>query len=61
MEAAVRLDGWVKNLLPCHREKSLEESRIYPCNGRFIQLTPRGLRRFWKRQLPLIKQFDQLA
>ena len=61
MEAALRLDGWVKNLLACLREKSLNEVRIYPCNGRFIQLTPRGLRRFWKRQLPLIKQFDQPA
>ncbi len=61
VETAVRLDDWVKNLLACLREKSLDEVRIYPCNGRFIQLTPRGLRRFWKRQLPLIKQFDQLA
>jgi len=61
METAAQLDGWVKDLLICLRKKSLDEVRIYPCNGRFIQLTPRGLRRFWKRQLPLVEQLDQPA
>ena len=61
MEAAAHLDEWVKDLLGCLRKKSLDEVRIYPCNGSFIQLTSRGLRRFWKQRLSLVEQFDQEA
>jgi len=61
MEAAAHLNDWVRDLLGCFREKTLDDVRIYPCNGSFIQLTSRGLRRFWKRRLSLIEQFDQEA
>ena len=61
MEAAAHLDDWVKDLLGCLGGKSLDGIRIYPCNGKFIQLTPRGLRRFWKRPLSVVLQFDQEA
>jgi len=61
MEAAARLDGWTKDLLGCLGGKSLDEIRIYPCNGSYIQLTSRSLRRLWKRQLSLVEQFDQEA
>jgi len=59
MEAAAHLDDWVRDLLGCFREKTLDEVCIYPCNGSFLRLTSRGLKRFWKRQLPLVAQFDQ--
>ena len=61
MEAAAHLDDWVKDLLGCLGGKSLDEIRIYPCNGSYIQLTSRSLRRLWKRQLSVVLQFDQEA
>lgn len=61
IEAALHLDDWVEDLLGCIKKKTLEEIRVYPCNGRLIQLTPRGLKRFWKRQHRVVGQFDQPA
>lgn len=45
-------ENWITPLLQALRDGSLDQLELVPCNGKQYQLTPGGLKRWWRRKKP---------
>ena len=54
-------EQWLSPLVDALRKKQISEILVYPCNGSCYRLTPRVLRRFWRRRRELSHWLDSAA
>ncbi|WP_428607450.1 hypothetical protein [Sedimenticola sp.] len=57
-DQVLQFENWMQPLADAIKAKRLHALQLYPCNGYRYQVDRGGLRRFWRRSLPLAQQLD---